>query len=175
MVSTETHAQKSKEEKDQNTNIRFVLLLRILFRYSKINTFPLTVHCVLKLFCQVLYKKQRWDLRWVDLTVRWRYNTLACMALLPRMTASRSAVRASRAVMAPPYTTRSHKCSVVCQCSGGSPQRNTSNVPPERESATTWWPWPDGDSPASSHPPALQHNIDRKMEKYQPNRQLLRT
>lgn len=80
IVSTETQARKSKEKKKQTTNIRFVFLLRILFRYSKINTFPLTVHSVLELFCQDLYKKQRWDLRRADLTVRWRYNTPARLA-----------------------------------------------------------------------------------------------
>jgi len=50
---------KVRREKNQNTNIRFVFLLRILFRYSKIDTFPLTVHSVLELFCQDLYKTQR--------------------------------------------------------------------------------------------------------------------
>lgn len=50
-----------KREKNRNTNISFVFLLRILFRYSKINTCPLTVHSVLELFCQDLYRKQRWN------------------------------------------------------------------------------------------------------------------
>lgn len=76
MVKSETQAQKLKEKKkNQNTSIRFVFLLRILFRYSKINTFsPDCTQCTRAVLSGSI-QKQRWDLRQVDLMVRQRSNT----------------------------------------------------------------------------------------------------
>lgn len=44
--------------KKKKISTRFVFLLRIPFRHSKINTVSLPVHSVMELFCQGLYKNR---------------------------------------------------------------------------------------------------------------------